>query len=109
MKGQLLIVIYWLPFILSFLCAKHYAKNVFRSSHCVTAVMILTGIHEDSGSIPGLPQWVKETALPQASAQIVDAARIWHCCGCGCGRQTPSLGTSICHTCGPKKKKKTKK
>ena len=37
-----------------------------------------------------------------------------HCCGCGVGRQlqlsdqTPSLGTSICLGCGPKKTKKKK-
>ena len=36
--------------------------------------------------------------------------RIWSCCGCGVGQQLqlqfdPSLGISICHRCGSKKKK----
>ena len=37
-------------------------------------------------------------------------ARIWCCCGCGVGSSdlTPSLGTSICHECGPKNTKKKK-
>ena len=37
---------------------------VFRSSHCGSTVMNLTGTHKDAGSIPGLAQWVKEPVLP---------------------------------------------
>ena len=36
----------------------------FRSSRRGSAVTNPTSIHEDSGSIPGLTQWVKDTVLP---------------------------------------------
>ena len=60
-------------------------KTSFGSSHGGSAEMNLTGIHENTGLIPGPAQRVKDPALPRAVVQVADAARIWHCCGCGCG------------------------
>ena len=37
------------------------------SSHCGSAVMNQTSMHEDVGAIPGLAQWFKDLVLPQAA------------------------------------------
>ena len=76
----------------------------------------LTSIHEDMASLSRL----NDPVLPQAAAQVVDAAQIWCGCGVGCGigcgtgwwgyssDSTSSLGNSICLRCSPKKKKERK-
>ena len=38
-------------------------NNLCGSSHCGSALTNPTSIHEDMGSIPGLPQWVRIPAL----------------------------------------------
>ena len=47
-------------------------KKIFWSSHCGSVVMNPTSIHEDAGSILGLTQWVKYTALPLAVVQVLE-------------------------------------
>ena len=70
-------------------------------------------LREAAGSIPGLTRWLKDAALlPWAAVSVADLAWILHCCGCGIGssyssNETPRLGTTTCHKCGPKQQKNT--
>ena len=48
----------------AFLDMKRCKNWADRSSHCGSAVVNLTSIHEDTGLIPGLAQWVKDLVLP---------------------------------------------
>ena len=90
----------------------HYARHwktfylgIPVVAQCVTNP---TGIQEDVGSIPGLPQQVKDLALP-CSCGIghrhgLDLVLLWHRPSSCISDSTPILGTSICHGCAPKKK-----
>ena len=70
-----------------------------------------TGIYDYVGSIPGVIQWIKNLALPelwcrsQTQFRSGFAVAVVEAGSCSLN-WTPSLGTSICRRCCPKKQKK---
>ena len=89
-------------------------KNLMRRSRCGSGETNLTTIHEDVvQSLASLSRlriqrcrelwWRPQTRLGSPVAVAVAQAGSYN------SNQTPSLGTSICRGCGPKKTKKKKK
>ena len=66
----------------------------------------LTCTHEDVGLIPGLARWVKVIATSHCCLQTWFGSGIAVSVASCSSDLTLSLGTSICHKCGPKRKKK---
>ena len=69
-------------------------KRLGGSSHHGSVEMNLTSIHEDADLIPGFSQWVKDLVLLWLWRRPVATYSSY---------LTPSLGTSTCQGCGPKK------
>ena len=71
-----------------------------------------TSNHEDAGSIPGPTQWVNgsSTAVSRGAGGRHDSdptlLRLWYRPAVVNDYSTLSQGTSICHRCGVKKRKK---
>ena len=70
-----------------------------------------TGNSEDVDSIPGLAQQVKDLVLPQAGVrsqtQLIPSVAVAVTWAGSCSSDlAPIHAASICHMCGPKKKKK---
>ena len=57
-----------------------------RERECVPIVSQqvknLTGIRKDSAPIPGLTQWLKDSALLQCAAKVIGAAHVPLGCSC---------------------------
>ena len=95
----------WFTYILGQISHSNFVFLIFDiryitgSSHCGSAEMNLTNVHEDVGLIPGTIQWVKDSALLWLQCTPAAAAP----------NSTPSLGTSYVVGTALKSKKTPKK
>ena len=64
---------------------KQTKKSDGRSSSCGSVVTNLTSIHEDSGSIPSLVQWVKGSGIALSCSIGGRRGSDLACCCCGVG------------------------
>ena len=92
---------------------KMQRKNTNGRSSChASMVTNPISIHEDTGSVSGLTQWVRHCCeLGVGCRHGLDPALLWlwHRPAAIALIRPPSLGTSICHGCSPKKPKKINK
>ena len=89
-------------------------KQLSRSSHRGSMEKNLISIDEDTGSIPGFTQWVKDLLWREQWCRL----QMWPGSGVAMAvvqsssyssDLTPGLGTSVCCACGPKETEKKKK
>jgi len=84
-------------------------RNQPWHSRCGSAVAHPTSIHGGHGFNPWPHSVGWGSGIAVSCAMVADVARIRCSWGCGVGchldSSTPSLGTSICHRCNPKKQK----
>ena len=89
-------------------------KNLWKSLSWLSRLIIRHSIHEDASLTTSFAQWVKDSMLPQAAGRskmrlgsgvtvaLVEA-------GSYSSDSTLSLGISVCHRFGPRKKKRERK